>query len=637
MNKDTSNVFSGGLNKDLNPIVTPNEILTDNVNGSFITFNGDEMSLQNDAGNTKILVPNKNEYVKLKEGYTPLGIKEYGGVLYIVSSNGTSVEFGSYPSPERPDKESEDGISKNITTLQEYVLSESTFQAGVDVIFSSNVDSTFNNYITTYDSLGAKANKKIYDVRLYHKLGSGLVDLTNYANKKAYPNKWYNSTTSLICYNNYKGVLVAKVLLEDIDNFELSQDPIYDKDLGTILFKLNTISNCGIVITGMKLIYNLNDGTEVTVTDTFDSISSTQSYLLSLGIINSDSIVNYKIIPILKYKDTLNVYQEITESEVPDYFLNYTINGVINLAAKPLDYVIEPIEITQYCTISGHVGMMAPIEYVLKNSNGDYIDNNLNIVTDKIYGFVNETAKTEWSSLSSETTPTWQVTNILGDFDFSGTYIGDTLQSYYTDSTSFDEVAQEVIYTVSALPLYYASDICSSIRSNNTITLTKSGTDLIVSSSSIVKSNIVVGVQINLSSTIINITLSAETNSTTYAFGSEIGSASILSLSVTQDDYYNYLIGSGIFKLDNEISATFTAGGLIITLNSAYTVTSNVVVTLYLIDIDGVERNINVTISSGTSSKNYRFNNGLDSVDILNLNPTKDWKYNYIIGNIINA
>jgi hypothetical protein len=56
MKKETVNVFDEGLNKDLNPIVTPNNVLTDNLNGTFITFNGDELSLQNDAGNTKIPV-----------------------------------------------------------------------------------------------------------------------------------------------------------------------------------------------------------------------------------------------------------------------------------------------------------------------------------------------------------------------------------------------------------------------------------------------------------------------------------------------------------------------------------------------------------------------------------------------------
>ena len=41
-----------------------------------------------DAGNTKIAVPGSNpiEYVELTPDFYPLGIKEYGGVLYIVSA-----------------------------------------------------------------------------------------------------------------------------------------------------------------------------------------------------------------------------------------------------------------------------------------------------------------------------------------------------------------------------------------------------------------------------------------------------------------------------------------------------------------------------------------------------------------------
>ena len=85
MKKESVNTFNEGLNFDLNPITTPNNVLVDNVNGSFITFNGDELALQNDAGNTKILVPGTSDYVTLSSGFYPLGIKEYGGVLYIVS------------------------------------------------------------------------------------------------------------------------------------------------------------------------------------------------------------------------------------------------------------------------------------------------------------------------------------------------------------------------------------------------------------------------------------------------------------------------------------------------------------------------------------------------------------------------
>lgn len=85
MQQQAINTFAEGLNYDLNPLTTPNNVMTDCVNGTFITFNGDELALQNDAGNTKIQIPNSSEFVTLSTGFYPLGIKEYGGVLYIVS------------------------------------------------------------------------------------------------------------------------------------------------------------------------------------------------------------------------------------------------------------------------------------------------------------------------------------------------------------------------------------------------------------------------------------------------------------------------------------------------------------------------------------------------------------------------
>lgn len=95
MRKETSNQFSEGLISDLNPINTPKTALTDNLNGTIITYNGNEFSLQNDRGNYEL----KN--CKLKPNYIPVGIKEHGDILYIVSYNplDESVEVGSYPSP----------------------------------------------------------------------------------------------------------------------------------------------------------------------------------------------------------------------------------------------------------------------------------------------------------------------------------------------------------------------------------------------------------------------------------------------------------------------------------------------------------------------------------------------------------
>lgn len=95
MRKETSNQFTEGMVCDMNPINTPNTVLTDNLNGTIITYNGNEFSLQNDRGNYEL------KYCRLKPNYIPVGIKEYGDILYIVSYNplDKNVEIGSYPSP----------------------------------------------------------------------------------------------------------------------------------------------------------------------------------------------------------------------------------------------------------------------------------------------------------------------------------------------------------------------------------------------------------------------------------------------------------------------------------------------------------------------------------------------------------
>ena len=101
MKKESVNQFNQGMNLDLHPTVTPNSVLTDNLNGTFITYNGNEFCLQNDKGNFKV--------ASLSEGYVPIGAKEYNGIIYIVSvknklnENGEIIpeecvtEIGTYP------------------------------------------------------------------------------------------------------------------------------------------------------------------------------------------------------------------------------------------------------------------------------------------------------------------------------------------------------------------------------------------------------------------------------------------------------------------------------------------------------------------------------------------------------------
>ena len=111
MAQESTNTFSGGLNKDLNSIATKNTLLTDSKNMTFITFNGNEMSMQNDMGNTKLIYQQTDDDgnktgdvvdVALSEGFVPVGMKEHGGILYIASYNKAKGkgEIGTFPSPE---------------------------------------------------------------------------------------------------------------------------------------------------------------------------------------------------------------------------------------------------------------------------------------------------------------------------------------------------------------------------------------------------------------------------------------------------------------------------------------------------------------------------------------------------------
>lgn len=135
MTKVATNKFTDGLTMDTNPLVTMDTSLSNCLNGTIITFDGNEQTLQNDSGNTLVKDENGNpiqisryvteEYQEAKKDengqdilddsgnvimetktrqvwreYTILGVKEYNGVLYIISKNDNNeFEIGSYPAP----------------------------------------------------------------------------------------------------------------------------------------------------------------------------------------------------------------------------------------------------------------------------------------------------------------------------------------------------------------------------------------------------------------------------------------------------------------------------------------------------------------------------------------------------------
>ena len=82
---------------DTNPMVQGTDTLTDALNAALITMNGNEVILQNDMGNRRV----NNAF--LPSGYEPVGMKEYGGIIYVAAYNPITnkSQIGSFPSPQK--------------------------------------------------------------------------------------------------------------------------------------------------------------------------------------------------------------------------------------------------------------------------------------------------------------------------------------------------------------------------------------------------------------------------------------------------------------------------------------------------------------------------------------------------------
>lgn len=175
------NTFNEGMVLDNHPLMTPNTVLTDALNATLVTMNGNEMVLQNDMGNAKV------ENAKLPPGYIPIGMKEYGGIIYIACYNPLTNkgQIGCFPSPQRQKTATQ--ISKitptfkfpDVTYIKEengkewyeinslltkceifpkgtIIRSGDKFSVGLPIssmFGTNNIDSTGEHYISNYDNV----------------------------------------------------------------------------------------------------------------------------------------------------------------------------------------------------------------------------------------------------------------------------------------------------------------------------------------------------------------------------------------------------------------------------------------------------------------------------------------------------
>lgn len=100
--KIAQNVFSDGMVCDTNEYVAgQTRSLSNALNATYLSTVGNQGVIQNDMGNIMIKdeLPNK-ENIKLPDGFQPIGMTEYNGIIYIASINKEGeCQLGSFPSP----------------------------------------------------------------------------------------------------------------------------------------------------------------------------------------------------------------------------------------------------------------------------------------------------------------------------------------------------------------------------------------------------------------------------------------------------------------------------------------------------------------------------------------------------------
>lgn len=245
---ETTNTFSQGLVMDFNPLVTPNNTLSNALNATLITKNGNENVLQNDMGNGRV------ETAYLPEGYIPVGTTQLGGIIYVVSYNPilNQCQIGSFPSPERNISTSEirnqdqvtlgstnfvtENVITNVISKQKlanvtlhagdkYIVAANSISKNIDQItgITSNTPRYISFHLATMDDNGRLVRLTTSNKYLV-KTGSGYYyfmydgpitdDLSSYRNAVQSP---YQIFTSKIAGELY---LVAE--LELIDTFSVT-------------------------------------------------------------------------------------------------------------------------------------------------------------------------------------------------------------------------------------------------------------------------------------------------------------------------------------------------------------------------------------------------------------------------------
>lgn len=143
------NTFGDGLLMDLAPDNTQATCLSNALNATLVTMNGNELSLQNDMGNGRV------ETAYLPEGYVPVGTCEFGDIIYIVSYNPLTnkSQIGCFPSPERNISSEEMGDQKQTLSMADFIKDGKVVTSSVKKILCSKDLNPGDKFIVYSDNL----------------------------------------------------------------------------------------------------------------------------------------------------------------------------------------------------------------------------------------------------------------------------------------------------------------------------------------------------------------------------------------------------------------------------------------------------------------------------------------------------
>lgn len=387
------NTFNEGMVLDNHPLMTPNTVLTDALNATLVTMNGNEMVLQNDMGNARV------ENAKLPPGYIPIGMKEYGGIIYIACYNPLTNkgQIGCFPSPQRqktatqiseitptfkfPDvtyiKEENDEewykINSLLTKCEIFpkgtiIRSGDKFSVGLPIssmFGTDNIDSTGENFISNYDNVENGLVKtpmnRMYTFGVATLDNNGqLRDITNQLNRYKGGQQVQFSNIDSDLYKFNCGYWQNEMSTEDKDGLVSSEL----MDQTNVQSKLNTYNSKLFGRLFLYAKYNTVQSIEVSVIG-YKKLDDNNTINNPIYTGHTDSDYSDVELPLIQNQKYLQIDSKILLL----IYVNYKYNcpdGSKSLNSKNL---VEPLEGYKYYFDKSNQNIIRGIQFIINNNS----------------------------------------------------------------------------------------------------------------------------------------------------------------------------------------------------------------------------------------------------------------------------